>query len=74
MDILHSLTKQFRSTKPKKKIEGAEVFIAEVLHTREPRNNFEEASEAKRKELKALVKRGTWKVIFQRSTTGCKHH
>lgn len=65
MDSLHTITKQFRSTKPKDNSKTPEAWITEVLHPRDPRNNCTDADKAKRKEIEALVKRGTWKIVFK---------
>ena len=65
MDALFSVTRQFRSMKPKKNEGGPGTFITEVLHPSDPRNDSSEASTAKRKEIESLVKRETWKVVIR---------
>lgn len=57
------LQKQFRSNEHKKR-NGLEVFITEILHPRDPLNNSPHVMKAKRKEIDALVQRGTWKIVM----------
>lgn len=64
LNVLYASTKQFRSTKPKRKPSRPEVMITEVLHLCDPRNIPKEATDTKRKEIEALVQRGTWKIAL----------
>ena len=65
IDLFYTAIKQFRSTKPRHKLKDFDIYITKVLHPRDPRNNCEEALNAKRKEIEALVSRGTWKVVIE---------